>query len=142
MLINKKKTYIAYIRNSINTEMFKDVYFSSGRLTKNVTKGGELSCAVYVSSLLYLLKMIEAVHATVNSTVKDMKNLNWRTVSKPRAGDVLVWDYSKSGHQHIGFYIDENIAISNSSRKKRVWNHHPTYNDSRKIVEILRYYRS
>ncbi|OIO46765.1 MAG: hypothetical protein AUJ28_02060 [Parcubacteria group bacterium CG1_02_37_51] len=138
MIINKKKTYLAYIINSLNTEMFKDVYFSSGKATTNVTKGGELACAVYLSSLLYLFDMIKKPHATINSTIKDMKSCNWRPVQKPKKGDVLVWSI-KDGQQHLGFYFDENMAISNSTRKKRVWTHHPTYNNKRKIVEILRY---
>ncbi|MFH1668091.1 MAG: NlpC/P60 family protein [Candidatus Komeilibacteria bacterium] len=138
MIINKKKTYFAFIENSVNTEMFKDVYISSGKATINVTKGGELACAVYLSSLLFLFKMIKKTHATVKATIADMKESNWRSVNKPKKGDVLIWDY-KDGHRHLGFYIDENTAISNSTRKKRVWTHHPTYNNNREIIEILRY---
>ncbi|MFH1668092.1 MAG: NlpC/P60 family protein [Candidatus Komeilibacteria bacterium] len=139
MIINRKMTYLSFIENSVNSRMFCDVYYSNGEELKNITQNGKMSCAVFVSSLLYLLKLVRKTHSTVKSTVKDMKENGWLVVEKPQKGDVLVWDYNKSGHMHIGFYLSDEVAVSNSTVKRKIHKHNPTYNNKRKIIEILRH---
>ncbi len=110
-------------------------------------KDGALSCAVFVSVVLYLhnsllefLKKphwIQFIHANVGPTTKDMLNNGWQEIKELRSGAVLVWE-KQNGHNHIGFYVGEKQAISNSSRGSGFpWKHHFTYNDTRKIEQIL-----
>ncbi|MCX6813984.1 MAG: hypothetical protein NT078_02130 [Candidatus Azambacteria bacterium] len=95
-------------------------------------KNGGLSCARFVSSLLYLFKLIKDMHATVNGIVKDLKQSGWKKIKKPKIGSILVWEKidfgNKDFHKHIGFYIGNNKAISTSSPKKgQPVIHHWTY---------------
>lgn len=48
------ESYIAMIRNSISTKMFQNFFIKEGSKKKDILNGGELSCAIYVSSILYI----------------------------------------------------------------------------------------
>ncbi len=125
-------TYMAMVRHSVGTAMFRNAYYKVNGKKEDVLRDGDLSCAVYVSSLLSLLELIPEVHTTVRGTVEDMRNVGWRRITRPRKGCVIVWGaktFKKSGetHGHIGFYIGNQKAISNSSKKRAPAVHHWTY---------------
>jgi len=138
MRINKRKTYLKYIKNSVNTAIFKDFIVISNKKSVNITKNGQYSCALFVSSILYLLDLISRPHTTIKSTIMDLSKSGWKKVLKPKQGDVLVWE-EKNKNEHLGFYWNKQTAISNSKSKSMVVGHHPTYKGSRKIVAIYRY---
>jgi len=110
-------TYLAVIKNSIGSEMFRNLYAEVNGQKTDITKNGDLSCAYYVSSVLYLFKLIGEIHATVRGTIKDLEKSGWVEVGKPKAGCVLVWkemDFDgEDRHRHIGFYIGEEKAVCN-----------------------------
>lgn len=143
------------IKNSVGTRMFRNAYFISNNKKIDVLKNGDLSCAVFVSSVLKLFGLISAPHATVKGTIKDLEKNGWKKISKLKIGAVLHWDCCPStdstgssqassgraaleneGHEHLGFYIGNDKAISNSSKKGMPIVHHYTYNDKRKIIGI------
>jgi len=133
-----KKTYLQMIENSVGTKMFRSVFVMDGQ-EKDVTENGELSCAVFVSSLLKFFDLISLPHATIESTIKDMIENGWKEVEKSQKGDVLLWEKMKIGgsiNEHIGFYIGNEKAISNSLKKRTPIVHHYTYNQKRKIIKI------
>ena len=139
MIKDKKTTYLAYIQNSVGSKIFKNVYFKVGKHNKDIVNNGELSCAIYVSSILYLLDLIDGPHATVKTTIRKLLENRWGEVKSPQRGDILVWQ-KKKDHEHIGFYLNNKVAISNSSFKNgRIIKHHPTYNNKRVIKNIFRY---
>ena len=111
------KTYLAVINNSINSNMFKEVYAKIDGRTVDVTRQGELSCAFFVSSILKMFNVAEGSHATVKSTVEDLEKSKWQKTETPSTGDVVVWKAIKfpngEEHEHIGFVIGKNEAISN-----------------------------
>jgi hypothetical protein len=99
---------------------------------------------------LYHFGLIEKPHATVASTIKDMEEHGWSVVEEPRIGDVLVWEPSDAHaegemHEHIGFYIGDERAISNSSTTAEIVEHDWTFgvdnegNPNRKVIKILRH---
>ena len=103
-------------------------------------KNGGLSCAFYTSSVLSLFKFVKAVHGTVDSTAKDLVASGWRIIKKPKLGSVLVWeamDFGGEVHKHIGFYIGNDKAISNSDKLGTPVEHHLTFHNKRKIEIIL-----
>ena len=53
---------------------------------------------------------------TVESAVKDMEQSGWKQTKKLAPGNIIVWE-EKKDHAHIGFYIGNDKAISNSSKK-------------------------
>ncbi|MFH1170331.1 MAG: hypothetical protein V1704_02130 [Candidatus Vogelbacteria bacterium] len=111
-------TYLAVIKNSLGSKMFRNLYAKVDGKKEDITRNGELSCAFYVSSILALSKQIKEIHVTVDSTVKDLKKSGWKISQKPKVGSVLVWEKVNFGnndvHKHIGFYIGDRKAVSNN----------------------------
>jgi hypothetical protein len=111
-------TYLTVIKNSVGSKLFRNFYVKNKRKKIDVLKNGELFCAFFVSSILYLFKLIKDVHTTVDSTVKDLQESAWQIVKRPKAGSIIVWEKIDFGggdiHKHIGFYIGKGKAISNN----------------------------
>ncbi len=123
-------SYLAMIHNSPGTKMFRNFYARMPAGSADVLQNGNLSCAVFVSSVLYQWGLINDTHATVRSTVADMLGSGWYIVKKPRIGSIVEWEPKKikgGTNTHIGFYIDKNEAVSNNPEKQVPWRHHWTY---------------
>ena len=140
----KKKNYLIMIENAAKGEnwMFRNLYAEVDGEEKDILKDGRWSCAALVSSILYLNKLIKDIHANVESTEKDMLASGWFETEEPKKGAVLFWE-KKLGdddglmHGHNGFYVGDNMAISNDSKGTGFpHKHHYTYNDTRKIEKI------
>lgn len=136
-----KESYLAMIKNSQNSEMFKNLWAKVDGEVQDITQNGNLSCAFYVSSVLYLFKLISNIHATVDGTLKDLEKSGWTEIANPQIGSVLVWAEKDFGlgekHKHIGFYLGNDMAISNSSQKGQPIEHKFQKYDDRKIEKIL-----
>lgn len=134
-------TYIGLIKNSVGSTIFKNLYMSIDGTKTDITENGNLSCAYYVSSLLYILKLLKSPHATVDSTVSDMLSSGWEELTKPKVGSVIVWEKIDFGggkmHKHIGFYMGENRAISNNSSTGEIYEHDWMFDGSRKIERMF-----
>ncbi|MEK7103397.1 MAG: hypothetical protein AAB870_03560 [Patescibacteria group bacterium] len=134
-------TYLAIIKNSLGSIMFRNFYAKVDGKKTDIMRNGELSCALYVSSLLVLFKFIGKVHGTVDSTVKDMKESGWKEIKKPKIGSVIVWESMDFGdndiHKHIGFFVDGDKAISNSYRLGYPVEHSWDFDSQRKVEIIL-----
>ena|SRR3989338_4097316 len=156
MALNKNKilfkNYIAMIENSVGTRMFRNFFLELNGKERDALEDGRLSCAVVVSSILYLLnsglefsgksRWIDFVHANVPSTEKDMVKSGWHPIHELRLGAILIWEKrNTNGSQnwHMGFYVGNNMAISNDSGLGNTGvphRHHYTYQDTRKIEKI------
>lgn len=151
----KKKNYLAMIENAAKGEnwMFRNFYVEIDGKEIDILKNGSLSCAVFASSILYLHKLIKDIHANIRSLEKDMIKNGWfsrslasgnseRSKASLRPGAVLVWEEIMAKDEprpipHIGFYVGNEMAISNDSKGTGFpWKHHYTYNDTRKIEKI------
>ena len=134
-------SYLAVIKNSIGSNLFRSLYAKVNGKRTDITANGELSCAFYVSSILLLFKFIKEGHATVDSTVKDLKQSGWKKIKKPKIGSIIVWgkiDFGNNDfHKHIGFFIGNNKAVSNISELGYPDEHHFTFDGKRKIELIL-----
>lgn len=132
--------------------LFRNFYVDKDGNKLDALDNGRLSCAVLLSSILYLQnsslefnnkpKWIKFVHANVPSTVKDMEENGWYEIDKLIPGAVIVWekrDASGSENWHMGFFIGDEMAVSNDSGRGNSGfsrKHHYTYNDTRKIEKI------
>lgn len=147
-----KETYIAMIENSEGTQMFQNLYARVNGEKKDITRAGELSCAFFVSSVLKIFDLIEEVHATVDGTVRDLYKSGWFEIegsidpstegstSKILPGVIIVWEEKEEKgerHKHIGFYLGNNEAISNSAKEKVPKKHHFIYNGEREILKAF-----
>ncbi|MGC9048854.1 MAG: hypothetical protein ACP5IX_01395 [Patescibacteria group bacterium] len=135
------KTYLAMLKNSVGSKLFRKFYVKTRRKKVDILNNGKLSCAFYVSSILYLFKLIKNIHFTVDSTVKDLQKSGWEVVKKPKVGSVIVWEKMDFGdgdiHKHIGFYIGDGKAISNSSKFGYPVKHSWPFRPKRKVEIIL-----
>jgi len=134
-------TYLAVIKNSVGTKFFRNFYAKVNGKRTDVMKNGELSCAFFVSTILAFFKLIKEVHTTVDSTIKDLKISGWKITKRPKIGSIIIWEKQDFGnvdfHRHIGFYIGDNKAISNSSKFGYSAKHHWTFKNKRKIEMIF-----
>ena len=134
-------TYLAVIKNSVGSKLFRNFYAKINGKKTDIMQNGELSCAFYVSSVLMLFKFIKEIHGTVDSTVNDLKQNGWEKIDKPQIGSILIWEEMNFGnnnvHKHIGFFIGENKAVSNSSKLNYPVVHNWNFNNKRKIDIIL-----
>ena len=133
------KNYLTVIKNSANSKMFRHIYISENDEEKDILEEGQLSCAYYVSCILKLFNLINqeiSPHAVVGGLVKNILNNGWKETKELKIGNILLWE-EKSGHQHLGFYLGKNKAISHCHEKKTPTIHHYTYNNERKIIKIF-----
>jgi len=139
-----KETYLSAIENSVGSMMFRDLWarYESGEI-RNLTNGGELSCALYVSWLLKIFDLVDERKATVDGLIKKLTELGWKEVApeKIEPGDVIEWERKQEGftHGHVGFYAGEQKAISNSWKLKKIVKHGWDFGGRRKIVKVLRW---
>jgi len=133
-----RETYLAMIKNSLGSKMFQNFYiYTKANKKIDVMRGGEVSCAFYVSSILAILGLIKAAHGRVDITVEDLKKSGWEKTSISKVGAVIVWHKFDFGdgdpRQHIGFYVGNHQAVSNDYKKRCPIKHDLTYHGQRKI---------
>ncbi|MBU6388527.1 hypothetical protein KGQ72_01455 [Patescibacteria group bacterium] len=108
-------SYITTIENSIGSHLFRNLYFRIDGETVDVLEDGNLSCASYVTGILYLFDLVRERHATVAGMLRDAEESGWYEIKGPRKGALMLWDRESRGeHRHIGFCLG-NSAISNDS---------------------------
>lgn len=120
--IDLSASYLAAIENSVGSDFFQNLFARVDGRKTDILRGGELSCAFFVSSLLLLFGLISRKHAKVDSTVRSMRRCGWQPIDRPRRGAVVVWgpkNFAKNQiHKHIGFCLNSRQAVSNSYFKK------------------------
>jgi hypothetical protein len=147
MKLLTEKNYLSAIKKSVGAKLFQNVFADIDGVEKDITNNGELSCALFVSSLLMMFHLIDASkapHTTVSGLLKNMMASEWEQITEKelKEGDVIVWkkiiDTDGEVHEHIGFYIGNDKAISNSSEKHTPEEHHYKYNGNRAIESCWR----
>jgi hypothetical protein len=93
---------------------------------KDIINNGDLSCAFFVSSILKINNLLPNIHVTDAGTEREMIKKGWYKIKNPKIGSVLFWHPAKNGneHEHIGFYIGKDKAISNNSKRGYPITHH------------------
>lgn len=113
------------ILNSVGTKIFRNLYSfkENNSETQDILENGNLSCAVFVSSILFLNGLVNSQHAVVDSVIEDLKKKGWKKIQEEEIekGSIIVWGKgifsTGSEHKHIGFYIGNKKAISNNTNK-------------------------
>ena len=135
-----EKSYLAVIRNSIGSNQFKNFYALVDNQEQDILRNGELSCAFFVSTILKSFSLINETHTTVTGLIKDLVKSGWQKVSEPTPGCILVWNPvtypDGETHSHIGFYIGDIQAVSNSTSTNTPTVHHSTFDNSRTITAV------
>ncbi len=132
--------------NADGIRIFRNFYIQNdnGEMV-DILQDGNLSCATFVSSILYLNHLISSQHTRVESTIKDLLNNGWAVSSLEQLtkGDILIWQEtedqeSKKMHKHIGFFINKNTALSNDYKVGYPRLHNIDFNN-RKIIKCFKY---
>ncbi len=145
--ILSKKNYLAMIRNAAKGQnhMFQNLYASIDGQETDIVDNGNLSCAFFLSGVLFINKLIRDMHANMSGLEKDLLASGWQQSTELKEGAILVWEPLPSDKQrnfqptglHAGFYIGNDHAISNGSRSTLMpEEHHYTYDGTRKVVRI------
>lgn len=127
--IKKLRSLLAIIENSIkggDNYYFRNLFADENGKEIDILENGQNSCGVFVSWTLLTLELIKRPHATVYATEKDMIASGWYLIEDLRPGAVIIWEKKdgatgllgeeKVDFYHIGFYVGEDQAISNSSK--------------------------
>ena len=142
-------SYLAAIKNSVGSNLFRNEFYLIDGKSIDVLDDGDLSCATYVTGILYLFNLISERHTTVIETLKDLSASGWYELKRPRPGAVIHWGFMKRDdgtqgtHHHVGFWLDPDTAVSNDSGTRVIWKHHPTYGmlpNGEAKRDILAYY--
>ncbi len=127
-----RENYLATIRKSAGSRIFQNLFVQRRKHRNDILLNGNLSCAYFVSSILYLFDLIREKHATVSGTIRDLQKSGWAEIRKPVPGAILVYEEKcfvkdRTNHPHIGFFIGEGLAISNREEKRYPEKHHWTF---------------
>ena len=145
IVLDQKKNFLQTIENAVGTYMFRNLWANVDGVDKDILEDGDLSCAQFVSGVLYLNGLIKERHATVEGTVRDIEGFGWKKIKEPKIGSILVWEAMEypdgSKHGHIGFYVGDQKAISSSPKEKSPQYHRWTYareneSDYRRVSSI------
>lgn len=123
-------THLALIRGSINSQAYRHLYAFVDGVQQDIVKDGAHACAFFVTHILLWSQLLKEPHATVSGTVRDLLASGWEATSNPCPGDVIVWepqDEAGEIHEHIGFFMGDDRAISNSTSQASPQEHHLTY---------------
>jgi len=113
-------TYLAFIRNSAGSPIFRDVFVKINGKKTNATDHGRTACAVFVSNILALFSefgLIKKGHSMITGTLLDMESCGWQKIAEPKVGCVILWEERErngESNKHLGFYLGNSEAISNS----------------------------
>ena len=134
-------SYLSAIKNSVGTKIFRNLFFNVNGKKKDILKNGDLSCAYFISSILYLFGLIKEKHATVDGALKDMKKSGWKEIKNPKPGCIILWDYKplkngKLGNRHLSFYLSGKSAISHRSEKRMPIRHDLNRGTGKNIIPI------
>lgn len=138
-------SYLSAIQNSVGARSFQALWAAVDGEKRDILRGGELSCASFVSGILLWFGLIKEKHATVAGTLRDMEKSGWKEISEPRVGCILHWEkalINGSWNEHIGFFLGQRTAVSNDYHTRVPIEHHWTYGEvngkpARKITRIL-----
>ncbi len=142
-----KKSYLAMVRNAAKGEnyMFQNKYALVNGVEQDITDGGSLSCAFFLSAVLYINKLIKDMHANMAGLEKDLEASGWVQISQTREGAVVVWEprapLKERSYEptqlHAGISVGGGRVVSNASSSTLIPAEFPEdYDGGRKILRI------
>ncbi len=114
-----KKNLINIAKNFLGSKGFSQFFDQAGI---DILDNGDKSCAIFISTVLVMTRLIDGVSFTVKGILWRIENSNrFMRINKPslqklQKGDIIVWSaISQGGNEHVGIYIGDGMAISNRS---------------------------
>ena len=120
--LNRFKNYMLMVNRSVGSDLFRNLYASVDGEETDILRDGILSCAYFVSSVLFHCKLIDDLHTTVRGLEANLQRSGWTKIEEPKVGSVIVWEpteFPDGGiRRHAGFYIGDAEAISNRTDQR------------------------
>ena len=147
--LDRLSTLLSMIRNSEGCGMYRQRFYYVWGESMDVLFDGDVACAATVSPMLWAIGLMKEFHTKVSETIRDMEECGWHKIPHPRPGALIHWDFKKKGdgtlgvNHHLGFYLDEETAVSNDAVTGVLARHHPTFGEmpnGEPRREILAYY--
>lgn len=131
------------VKGSVGSNAYRHFHATIDGAEVDTMRDGEVACAYFVSSILTIFGGLDSPSFVVGSVENKLINKGWHVVDSPEPGDILVYEDLKQDdevHAHIGFYIGNDRAVSNSWTTKTPLEHDWLYRDSteRKVTSIYR----
>jgi len=126
------ETYLDVIGRSVGSDLFQTVFAEVKGEKMDITNRGQFSCAIHTSSILLWFALLEERHSGVDGLIRDMMRSGWREIDELKKGCVVRWEKKmKNGgeNEHVGFYIGDNLAISNDPISRTPKEHHITFGE-------------
>lgn len=152
MEILRKPTYLKMIENSVGSKIFNSRFIKENKKEFDELEDGNLSCAVFVTSIFKLNNMTDKILSDVidvETFMEQSNNFEKINTSEIQNGDILIWEgviFKIDGepHRHIGFAISNKEAISTSDDHRQVIKHPILYEKGiekkiRKVEKVFRY---
>lgn len=139
------KTLLARLEKAPGIGIWKNFFvFKEDGQEVDITQDGGVSCATFVGGMLISLAdgLLKTPHAGVDGLEKDLINCGWHKIDftegeelkalEGHEGAIIMWGPRKGRdgilHRHPGFYLGNEMAISNDSRGTGVpHKHHYKY---------------
>jgi hypothetical protein len=114
--LNEEKNFVKFIENSVGINTFRNLYMTDDSgLEFDAANNGKKSCALFVTAILTMFKLIDGMHSTCSGTLRYVSNAeNWSITSNPLPGDLVFWNPINDTTGHVGFYVNDGKVISNS----------------------------
>lgn len=144
-------SYMAMLWGSVDSNQYRRAYVDVGGRRIDVIGDGDLACALYVSALLSLFRLMQGgIHTTVTGTIEDLVDSGWYEDKALQPGSVIIWaeKLCTDGlqHRHIGFFMGDDLAISNDARKRSPQVHHYTYGEQVgrpvRVIEAIYFHKA
>jgi hypothetical protein len=141
------ETYLAHIKGTVGSTAYRHWYVHQKKdpqTVKDVTNGGQRSCAYYASAVLVTFGLTYKILASTNGLLRDMWGIGWYELQEPRPGAVLVWlprEGETGNYPHLGFYMGDDKAISTiggdiCTPMEHDWRYVPPKSDHRELHSI------
>ena len=87
----------------------------------------------------YLPRVSFTVKGMLGQISEHMEGFARKDIGDLSPGDIIIWDQNpySAEHEHIGFYLGDGQAISNSSSLGKVVMHGVDYGGIRQIKEVF-----
>jgi hypothetical protein len=144
----ERLTYIAMIRNSVNSTQYNNRYAIVNGCLSDITGDGSRSCAFFVSHIIQCMKMCTDIHTGIEGLLTDLqgKDNGWYTIDDINdrvSGDVVIWEpklIHGGYNRHVGFFLGEDSeyqCISTCPYEKHVIWHDMTFKGTRSVEFFL-----
>ncbi len=114
-----QRNLVSTIHLAVGNKLFQHSFVKRADGTEfDAQEDGRLACGYVVSGILTLHMLIKRPHAEVSSVLQDLQESGWVKTDQPVPGSVIHWPADDSGHEHLGFYLDDDSAMSNSDTER------------------------